>query len=90
MNYYHYIMAFMTAFGVVLLATPSLIKVAKLKHLVDEPSEERKKHNSSVPTIGGIMIFSAFLFSCFLWFARSTWREKGNAFLAFYCFQDQL
>lgn len=68
MNYYHYIMAFLTAFGVVLFATPSLIKVAKLKHLVDEPSEDRKKHQSSIPTIGGIMIFSAFIFSCFLWF----------------------
>lgn len=68
MNYYHYIMAFFTAFGVVLFATPSLIKVAKLKHLVDEPSEDRKMHSSSIPTIGGIMIFSAFLFSCFLWF----------------------
>jgi UDP-N-acetylmuramyl pentapeptide phosphotransferase/UDP-N-acetylglucosamine-1-phosphate transferase len=61
-------MAFATAFGVVLFATPSLIKVAKLKHLVDEPSEERKMHQSSIPTIGGIMIFSAFLFACFLWF----------------------
>lgn len=65
-------MAFLTAFGVVLFATPSLIKVAKLKHLVDEPSEARKMHNSSVPTIGGIMIFSAFLFSCFLWFPDDT------------------
>ena len=68
MNIYHFIMAFFTAFFVVLTATPSLIKVAKLKHLVDEPSEARKKHSVSVPTIGGIMIFSAFMFSSFLWF----------------------
>jgi len=68
MNYYHYIMAFFTAFFVVIMATPSLIKVAKLKHLVDEPSEARKKHAVSIPTIGGIIIFSAFIFSCFLWF----------------------
>lgn len=68
MNYYHYIMAFLTAFGVVLFATPSLIKVAKIKHLVDEPKEERKKHHVSIPTIGGVIIFSAFLFACFLWF----------------------
>lgn len=71
MNIYHYILAFLTSFGVVLLATPSLIKVAKLKHLVDEPSEDRKMHVSSVPTIGGIMIFSAVIFSCFLWFPDS-------------------
>ncbi len=68
MNYYHYMMAFLTAFGVVLLATPSLIKVAKIKHLVDEPKEDRKNHHISTPTIGGVIIFSAFLFACFLWF----------------------
>ena len=50
------------------MATPALIKVAKLKHLVDEPSEERKVHHRSVPTIGGVIIFSAFMFSSFLWF----------------------
>lgn len=62
------ILGFITAFFVVLLATPSLIKVAKLKHLVDMPGEERKLHKRSVPTIGGIIIFSAILFSYALWF----------------------
>ncbi|MFK8045005.1 MAG: glycosyltransferase family 4 protein [Crocinitomicaceae bacterium] len=68
MNLYHYVLAFTTALSVVLFATPSLIKVAKLKHLVDEPSEARKLHNRSIPTIGGVIIFSAFMFACFLWF----------------------
>jgi UDP-N-acetylmuramyl pentapeptide phosphotransferase/UDP-N-acetylglucosamine-1-phosphate transferase len=62
------IFGFITAFFVVVLAIPSLIKVAKLKHLVDEPSEERKLHRSSVPTIGGIVIFGAIVFSYALWF----------------------
>ena len=62
------ILGFVTAFFVVLLATPSLIKVAKLKHLVDEPGEDRKLHQVSVPTIGGIIIFAAVLFSYALWF----------------------
>lgn len=61
-------LGFLTAFFVVLLATPSLIKVAKLKHLVDEPSEDRKLHTRSVPTIGGITIFGAIIFSYSLWF----------------------
>ena len=61
-------LGFLTAFFVVLLAIPSLIKVAKLKHLVDEPSEERKLHSRSVPTIGGIVIFGAIIFSYSLWF----------------------
>ncbi|MBD3636913.1 MAG: undecaprenyl/decaprenyl-phosphate alpha-N-acetylglucosaminyl 1-phosphate transferase [Crocinitomicaceae bacterium] len=68
MKDYHLLLVFLTAFGVVLMSTPSLIKVAKLKHLVDEPSEERKLHTRSIPTIGGIIIFSAFIFSCFLWY----------------------
>lgn len=68
MKDYHLVLVFLTAFSVVLLATPSLIKVAKLKHLVDEPSEDRKLHTRSIPTIGGIIIFSAFIFSCLLWF----------------------
>lgn len=67
MKDYHLLLAFITAFSVVLLATPSLIKVAKLKHLVDEPHEARKRHSASTPTIGGVIIFSAFIFSTFLW-----------------------
>lgn len=62
------VLGFITAFFVVLLATPSLIKVAKLKHLVDLPGDERKLHKRSVPTIGGIIIFSAIFFSYALWF----------------------
>lgn len=61
-------LGFITSFFVVLFGTPSLIKVAKLKHLVDEPGEERKLHSRSIPTIGGIMIFSGFLFSFMLWY----------------------
>lgn len=61
-------LGFLTSFFVVLLATPSLIKVAKLKHLVDEPTEGRKLHTRSIPTIGGITIFGAIIFSYALWF----------------------
>jgi hypothetical protein len=35
--------AFLSAFAIVLLATPPLIKVAKMKHLVDEPGNDRKR-----------------------------------------------
>lgn len=61
------ILGFVTSFFTVLLATPSLIKVAKLKHLVDEPGEARKLHVKSVPTIGGIIIFAAVVFAYALW-----------------------
>lgn len=71
MMIYWIILSFITAFVVVLFGTPSLIKVAKLKRLVDEPSEERKVHSRSIPTIGGIMIFAAFIFSVCLWYPES-------------------
>lgn len=61
-------LGFLTSFLVVILATPSLIKVAKLKHLVDEPGDDRKLHSRSVPTIGGIIIFGAIVFAYSLWF----------------------
>lgn len=65
------ILGFVTAFFIVLLATPSLIKVAKLKHLVDEPGDERKIHRRSIPTIGGIIIFGSVLFTYALWYPES-------------------
>ena len=61
-------LGFISAFIVVFLSTPSLIKVAKLKHLVDEPKEQRKMHGWSIPTIGGIVIFGSVIFSYALWF----------------------
>lgn len=61
------ILGFITSFSVVLITTPSLIKVAKLKQLVDIPGDARKLHARRVPTIGGIIIFAAILFSFALW-----------------------
>ncbi len=79
------ILGFITSFFIVLLATPSLIKVAKLKRLVDEPSEDRKLHVSSIPTIGGIIIFAGFIFAYALWFPsedRNYFYDPYNDLLA--------
>jgi UDP-GlcNAc:undecaprenyl-phosphate GlcNAc-1-phosphate transferase len=62
------ILVFLTAFSVVLYCTPALIKVAVLKRLIDVPTEERKVHKRAVPTIGGIIIYAATLFSFSLWY----------------------
>ena len=59
------------AFLVVLFGMPSLIMVAKRKHLVDVPSESRKLHHRSVPTVGGVMLFAAALCSALVSFAIS-------------------
>lgn len=55
-----------TSFLICFLAIPSIIKVAELKHLFDNP-DERKKHGSQVPTLGGIAIFAGFIFSTTFW-----------------------
>ncbi len=65
---YTILFGFLTALIVVLFTMPSLIKVARMKHLVDEPGDARKLHRRSVPTIGGIIIFAAIIFSFALWF----------------------
>lgn len=49
-----------------------------MKHLVDEPSELRKHHKNSVPTIGGIIIFAATVFSYALWFPWDDLNFYGN------------
>jgi UDP-GlcNAc:undecaprenyl-phosphate/decaprenyl-phosphate GlcNAc-1-phosphate transferase len=62
-----YILAFFTSLLIVIYFTPSLIKVAYLKNLNDEPDDKRKLHAKRVPTIGGIMIFAGTLFAFSLW-----------------------
>ncbi|GAB4142924.1 MAG: MraY family glycosyltransferase [Bacteroidia bacterium] len=66
------LLAILTSFIVVLLTTPSLIKVAFLKRLFDEPGDARKLHKRIVPTIGGIIIFAGTLFAFALWFPWNT------------------
>lgn len=55
-----------TAFLITFLAIPSIIKVAIIKNLFDEPGE-RKAHKSSVPTLGGLAIFAGVVFSYTFW-----------------------
>ncbi len=75
---YILLLGFFTSFFVVLFTMPSLIKVARMKHLVDEPSEERKLHQRSIPTIGGIIIFAAIIFSYALWFPQGSLIGRGQ------------
>ncbi len=62
------VLVFITSFFVVLLSTPSLIKVAILKRLFDAPGDTRKLHTRMIPTIGGIIIFAGTLFAYSIWF----------------------
>lgn len=67
---------------VVLLTTPSLIKVAFLKRLFDEPGDARKLHKRMVPTIGGIIIFAGALFAYALWFPSDRLADYGKVMVA--------
>ncbi len=56
-------LAILISFFIVLLSTPSFIKVAEIKNLFDEPNESRKLHKRRTPSMGGIMIFAGTLFA---------------------------
>lgn len=60
-------LTFLTSFLISFLSIPSIIKVANLKHLFDEPESERKHHKNNVPTLGGLAIFAGFIFSTTFW-----------------------
>lgn len=63
---YDVLAAFLTAFLITYFATPSIIRVAFEKNLVDEPGE-RRSHSKSVPTLGGLGIFAGLIFSTTFW-----------------------
>ena len=63
---YDIILSFITAFVLVYMAIPSIINIAKVKHLYDMP-DARKSHQEVVPTLGGVAIFAGVIFSIILW-----------------------
>ncbi len=54
--------AFLVSLVITAVSIPSIIKVAELKQLFDEPNE-RTMHDKSIPTLGGMAIFSGFMVS---------------------------
>lgn len=65
-NIFQIIASLVSAFIIVWISVPSIVKVAKTKHLFDEP-EERSSHKSNVPILGGLAIFAGFTLSANLW-----------------------
>ena len=63
---YDIILGFITAFLLVYLAIPSIINIARVKHLYDIP-DSRKSHTEVIPTLGGVAIFAGVIFSIILW-----------------------
>lgn len=68
------VLTFGTSFFVSYFAIPSIIKIAELKNLYDEPCE-RKRHSKRVPTFGGIAIFAGFIISTTFWAQQNQIKE---------------
>ena len=60
------ILCFITAFALTYYLIPPIIRIARTKHLFDEPTE-RGAHTYRTPTLGGIAIFAGVLFSIVFW-----------------------
>lgn len=67
-------LAFLTALILSFLSIPSIVRISKVKHLFDEP-DSRKCHKSRVPTLGGVAIFGAMIFSLTFWSDQELIRE---------------
>lgn len=63
---YQIILTFLTSLTICYMAIPSIIKVAEIKLLYDEPCD-RKRHLNKIPTLGGIAIFAGSIISITFW-----------------------
>lgn len=60
------IYSFITSLAITYMAIPSIIYIANVKKLYDEPGI-RKSHTGSIPTLGGLAIFAGLIFSISFW-----------------------
>ena len=56
---------FIVSFVITYISIPSIIRVAELKHLFDEP-DERTVHTKNIATLGGVAIFAGITISLLL------------------------
>lgn len=64
---YDVILSFITSFALTYAIIPSIIRMAKSKHLYDVPDDERSSHQVPIPRLGGIAIFAGVVLSVTLW-----------------------
>lgn len=72
-----WLLAALVAFGVSLLMTPVIVRVAHLKQLTAQP-DDRSSHVSATPTLGGVALFGAIVIAMCTWGGEA---EKGLNFL---------
>ncbi|AMR30051.1 undecaprenyl-phosphate alpha-N-acetylglucosaminyl 1-phosphate transferase [Mucilaginibacter sp. PAMC 26640] len=58
--YWYYIVIFMFSALLTWLCIPSILHVARARHLYDDVGHFRKQHDHGIPRLGGIAIFASF------------------------------
>ena len=66
MSVIYILCCFATALGIAYFSIPAIIRLAKKKDWYDKPGE-RHMHVKPIPSLGGVAIFAAVLFSICLW-----------------------
>ena len=79
---YEILLSFITAFIPSYFIIPSVIKVARIKHLCDEPGE-RRSHTETTPSLGGVAIFAGVVFSVIFWTPFKVFGELQYTLCAF-------
>lgn len=76
------IFSFITAFSLAYFAIPPIINIALEKNLCDQPGE-RSSHKQPTPSLGGIAMFGAIVFSLVLWTPSSAFNDLQYIFSSF-------
>jgi UDP-GlcNAc:undecaprenyl-phosphate/decaprenyl-phosphate GlcNAc-1-phosphate transferase len=79
---YEVLLSFITAFIPSYFIIPSVIHVAKAKHLCDVPGE-RRSHTEVTPSLGGVAIFAGVMFSMIFWTPFKTFGDLQYTLCAF-------
>src|ERR1700761_268746 len=62
-HFENYIFVVLVSILLTLLAIPSILHVARMRHLYDDIGHFRKQHDHGIPRLGGIAIFGSFTIS---------------------------
>src|SRR6202012_1789035 len=65
-HFENYIFVVLVSILLTLLAIPSILHVARLRHLYDDQGHFRKQHDHGIPRLGGVAIFFSFTITSLL------------------------
>jgi UDP-N-acetylmuramyl pentapeptide phosphotransferase/UDP-N-acetylglucosamine-1-phosphate transferase len=87
-------LSFLLSVAISYWSIPSIVSVAKAKHLYDEPNG-RTSHKNSTPTLGGLAIFAAVIVSMLIFFDFTTFPDMqyvvgGSIILFFIGIKDDI